>query len=146
MKKLIILLTALFVGFVANAQKVKIKNEIATVDGVEYVKVKKDPVTASVKNVATLSDSTLIYLKTQSYKDPNRVDAKGVPMSVYYLEVINANTGEIYFESGVGIKNTIKAFYLENVITANGINEANMQKLAIKYGFDYSRRRDELSR
>ena len=67
-------------------------------------------------------------------------------MSVYYLEVINANTGEIYFESGVGIKNTIKAFYLENVITANGINEANMQKLAIKYGFDYSRRRDELSR
>lgn len=154
MKK-ILLSSMLIVSCVAFGQKIKVKKDVAIVDGKEFVKVTEDPVSRYSYNVASLSGTDIFYLKYNHYKDPKEVDYKyNRDGSVGYFEVMSADLNTVYFEThltgclmGCNItENFIKMIYGGKVVTNDGSIDLNkLEVLAKKVGFEYSKKRDEMA-
>jgi len=154
MKK-ILLSTMLIVSCLAFGQKVKVKKDIALVDGKEFVKVTEDPVSRYSYNVASLNGTDIFYLKYNSYKDPKEVDYKyNRDGSVGYFEVMSADLNTVYFETyltgclmGCNItENFVKMIYGGKVVKDDGSVDLNkLEVLAKKIGFEYSKKRDEMA-
>lgn len=154
MKK-ILLSSMLIVSCIAFGQKVKVKKNIANVDGKEFVKVTEDPVSRYSYNVSSLNGTDLFYLKYNSYKDPKEVDYKyNRDGSVGYFEVMSADLNTVYFETdltgclmGCNItENFVKMIYGGKVVTnEGGIDQSKLEILGKKVGFEYSKKRDEMA-
>jgi len=138
------------------AQKVKVKKEIAYVDGKEYLKVIPDAAARACYNLTSLNGNDLFYLKHNSYNDPMNIDYKTNPNgTVGYFEVLSADLNTVYFETHLTgclmgcdrTENVVKMLFASKVIKDDGT--IDMDKLGIlskKAGFEYSRKRDELAK
>jgi hypothetical protein len=152
MKK-VLLGSMLIVSCFSFGQKIKIKKNIAFVDGKEFVKVIEDPASTDSYSITNLNDKELFYLKINEYKDPKEVDYKyNKDGSVNYFEVLSPDFNTIYFESNVGgclmcnlTTDFIKNLYFAKIVDENGeINKDKLEILSKKIGFTYSQKRDEM--
>ena len=144
----------LIVSCLAFGQKVKIKKDIAYVDGKEYVKVLPDPAARICYNITSLNGNDLFYLKYNTYNDPMQVDYKTNPDgSVGYFEVLSADLDTVYFETFLTgclmgcdrRENIVKMLFASKAVKDDGtIDLAKLEILSKKVGFEYSRKRDEV--
>lgn len=146
---------ALIIASLSSGQKIKIKKDIVSVDGKEYVKVSKDPVADDCYNIMSLDGKDLFYLKFNTYKDPKEVDYKYNKMGIVsYFEVMSADLNTVYFETDLthclmGCENTdnfVKMIYGGRVLKEDGSIDMNrLEILSKKAGFEYSKKRDEMA-
>jgi|GEM_PF-1817755 len=135
-------------------QKVKIKKDIATVDGKEFVKVFKDPVAEDSFNIISLNGKDLFYLKFNNYNDPKEINYSNKGGFVSYFEVMSADLDTVYFETdlthclvGCNITdNFIKMLYGGRILKDDGSIDINrLEILSKKVGFEYSKKRNEMT-
>lgn len=136
-------LLLLFLGFFAHqslAQKVKIKNEVATVDGVEYVRWKRDIASNSVSVYELNSDDEIIFMRWMSYNTSPSNDPK---TRVSWVE-IKFLSEDIKCEiNSRGQKGLVK-FMLENNLIVDGkLNVEAAKKVVQKYGNNFSDNRPD---
>jgi hypothetical protein len=153
MKK-ILLGFALTISCLSFGQKIKVKKDIAFVEGKEFVKITEDPISRHSYNVTSLSGTDLFYLKYNTYKDPKEVDYKyNRDGSVGYFEVMSADFNTAYFEThltgclmGCNItENFIKIIYGGKVVKEDGTLDINkLEVLSKKIGFEYTKKREEM--
>lgn len=146
---------ALIIASLTFGQKIKLKKEVASVDGKDFVKVIKDPVADDCYNITTLDGKDLFYLKFNSYNDPKEVDYKYNKMGfVSYFEVMSADLNTVYFETDIthcmmGCNNTdnvIKMLFGGRIVKEDGSLDMNrLEILSKKAGFDYSKKREEMA-
>lgn len=145
-------------SFVGYSQKIKNKDGLILVDKVEYIKMKEDKVSRHCYSLTSLDDKDLFYIRSTSYNDPStiRPTTPGNYSSgdVYYFEVLSADLNTIYFENrysgspfnSLYIENIIANLYNGEAINKDGtINEAKLELLSKKIGFEFSKKRDALS-
>lgn len=142
MKKLVVLFLLGLVSFTSQAQKVKIKKGVVTVDGVEYARFEKDPAVRGNRLIKNTEGILLFNCVLRSYNDPNHITEHNPKGMVSYWEVTDSGTGEIYFEYQGFPKVLFKSMYIEKVITVEGgLDKDNLAKLSMKYGMEHSRNR-----
>ncbi|MCG8573626.1 MAG: hypothetical protein MI810_01985 [Flavobacteriales bacterium] len=132
--KLKTIFTALtFIAFtqISLAQNVKIKKDIAYVDGVEYVKVEKQAGNMSIYGLD--GEEELIYIK---FYDPTPSNKEN--HDSYYIVRFLDHGLEAEF-SGMTRKGVLKKLYNGKVIKDNKIDEEKMKKFVTKYGTDESK-------
>jgi len=136
-------LLLLFIGFFAyqsTAQKVKIKNEIATVDGVEYVKWKRDIASNAVSVYELNSDDEIIFMRWMSYNTSPSNDPK---TRVSWVEIKFLNENLVCEINSRGQKGLVK-FLLENKLIVDGKLDAEAaEKVVQKYGTNFSASRPD---
>lgn len=152
MKK--ILLLTLLVSSFAFGQKLKVKKDIAYIDGKEFVKVSEDKVSEENYIISALEGKSLFYLKMNSYNDPKYIDYKYNPTGKRsYFEVMSPDLDTIYFETefssclmGCGLADDfVKMIYNAEVLNSDGtINNDKLVFLSKKIGFEFSKKREEL--
>ncbi|RZJ64188.1 MAG: hypothetical protein EOO50_16550 [Flavobacterium sp.] len=137
MKKTILLVVmTFFIAMSAQAQKVKIKKDIATVDDVVVCKVEDDDVSRGAYYFTNVeSGKKLLYFKWIDYGEFG------------YFEAYNAdNLDVILFETEavVGLKKwLVEKLYVTGALTPSGIDEAKLMEFSKKKGKEFSRRRNE---
>ncbi len=140
MKKGIISLFCLCIAFVGMTQKIKIKEGIATVDGVAYIKF--DRVDAMASSAAGLNaDREEIFVQWLNYKDPNQVQPSNPQGNVSWVE-LNFIDFDLKCEIANQIpRNVVKVMY-ENKLYVDGVlNRENVERFVKKYGTRYSSNR-----
>ena len=136
----------------AFGQKLKIKRDIAQVDGKEFVKVVEDPASDDSYNIATLDGKDLFYLKFNSYIDPKMISSYNERGIVSYYEVFSPDMNTVYFEMDTGgclmchlATDFIKNLYFSKAVNSDGsINQDKLEILSKKIGFEFSKKRDEM--
>lgn len=124
-----------------QAQKVKIKDDIATVDGTDYLKWKKQ----SAGNEASIylldSEDEVIFVRYLNYSDPSRVSKSNPEGKVRWIE-INFLTLNLKCEVDSRThKGLVKLFYDNGLIENNALNQEKIEKFVSKYGTIYSENR-----
>lgn len=139
-QQLLLLLCLLFVSGTASAQKVKIKDEIASVDGVEYVKwIKKRGTEITV--TALNSDVELIFIQYLSYADPSKISKSNPEGKVRWIE-LNFLEQSLICEVGSLSQKGLVKLLLDNKIFVDGeLNVVNVEKFVVKYGTRFSENR-----
>lgn len=138
MKKLIFILTIILFSTISFSQKVKMKGDVVSVDGVPFLKFTTITFGSdySVKHInADEEEISILYL---SYKDPNQSSSGNPEGYVRWIEVNFLN-----FDLKCEVDNrTRKAFtklvYLSNLYVDGKINEENVKKFVSKYGTKFS--------
>ena len=142
MYKLLMVIGLLTFSISSFSQKVKIKDEIATVDGTPTLKV----VTASAfDNTITISglSSTQdeIFATYLDYEDPNKVSASNPEGKVRWIELNFLTSGVKCEISSQGKKGLVK-FIVNNKLYVDGVlNEDNVNVVVQKYGMRFSENR-----
>lgn len=136
-----IALTLIFMGFLAHysqAQKVKIKDDIATVDGVEFIQWKRDISSNAVSIYPLSSDDEIIFMRWMSYNTSANNDPK---TRVSWVEIKFLNENLVCEIDSRGQKGLVK-FLLENKLIVDGKLDAEAaDKVVKKYGSNFSANR-----
>lgn len=137
--RLFLTMTALILlGLSASAQKVKVKGDVAEVDGMAVCLVKDDPSVRGSFYLNALDDTQLLYFRWVVDGDLN------------YYEVYDANDLDtILFEelATTGFrKNMVKKLYQAKVISAEGYSREKCSQHASKVGKEFTRKREERAR
>jgi hypothetical protein len=137
--KLLILISVLFAtSYNSNAQKVKIKKGIVSVDDKEYLKTNKD---YGNEIISTLDGKDIIKLEWNSFDVPNpaRNNANDPARYNYpatiknWYAVASFLDFNITFETELSQKNIFEALYKDKVVDESGkVNEENAKSLAKK--------------
>lgn len=138
MRKILPALALLILPFALSAQKVKINDDIASVDGTPYLSWEKRNAAneASVRGLDATEEE--VYLMYLNYSDPNEISKSNPEGKVRWIEV-NFLTLNIKCEiSSTTHKGMVKLFYENNLYTAGKLNEANVEKFVQKYGTRFS--------
>lgn len=136
MKLTRIIVTSLLLAFAfnVNAQKVKIKKDIAYVDGEEYVKVEKEDGNMSIYSLD--EEEELVYLKwydpTPGYQTSRSAQGDG-----YYI--VRFIEFDVEVELDETRKKIIKMLYKGKVIQNGKIDEEKLKNFVSKYGSDESK-------
>lgn len=122
--KSVLFLVAFAIGTTVNAQEVKIKKEIASVDGKEYVRVGDCGMFAKECYISNLEGEQLILIKP--------LDDPRTPGTYFQVTFIGTNTK-------VEVKKTIKPFikmlFENKIVTEDGrLNLDRVKILSEKYG------------
>lgn len=122
--KSVLFLMAFAIGTTVNAQEVKIKKEIASVDGKEYVRVGDCGMFAKECYISNLEGDQLILIKP--------LDDPRTPGTYFQVTFIGTNTK-------VEVKKTIKPFikmlFENKIVTEDGrLNLDRVKILSEKYG------------
>lgn len=122
--KSVLFLMAFAIGTTVNAQEVKIKKEIASIDGKEYVRVGDCGMFAKECYISNLEGEQLILIKP--------LDDPRTPGTYFQVTFIGTNTK-------VELKKTIKPFikmlYENKIVTEDGrLNIERVKVLSEKYG------------
>lgn len=135
-----ILLLLMLLGFstTSNAQKVKIKNEIATVDGEDYVKVISPPMVNEVSIYELNSEDEIIFMQYFNYSDPSKVSNGNPQGMVRWVEVKFLNENLVCEISTRTPKGLIKVLYENNIFVDGKLNVENAQKFVTKYGTSFT--------
>ena len=148
MKRTTTILFALFITCGLFAQKVKIKNEIATVDGEDFIAIKKDGFTELGSSFAITdfgSDDVLFTMSFYDYNDPderNQADPKG---RVVYAELFFPESDQRVEISTPGKKYAIKQIYRANLIEGGKLNQDKVDKFVSRHGVRHSVRQDQIA-
>jgi len=138
MKNIILLLFVATLSINSFAQKIKFKNEIATVDGTPYVKWIKQSMGNEVSISSLSSDEEEIFMTYQGYKDPNQITNGNPEGSVKWVELNFLTLGK-KCEIPPRMHKGVVKYLLANKIYVDGVlNEKNVDKLILKYGTKYS--------
>jgi hypothetical protein len=122
--KSVLFLVAFAIGTTVNAQEVKIKKEIASIDGKEYVRVGDCGMFATECSIRNLEGEELIIIK--SFKDEKN------PGTYFQLRFVGTDTK---IELKKTIKPLIKLLYENKVVTEDGrLNLERVKVLLEKYG------------
>lgn len=122
------------------AQKVKIKNEIATVDGEEYVKWKRITGANAASVYEIVSGNEVIFVRWLDYNTSANNDPS-TRVSWVEIKFLDLNlTCEV---DSRGQKGLVR-FFMENNLFVNGeLNKEAAQKMVRKYGTNFSENRPE---
>ena len=122
--KSVLFLVAFAIGTTVNAQEVKIKKEIASIDGNEYVRVGDCGMFATECSIRNLEGDELIIIK--SFKDEKN------PGTYFQLRFVGT---DIKIELKKTIKPLIKLLYENKVVTEDGrLNLERVKVISEKYG------------
>lgn len=122
--KSVLFLVAFAIGTTVNAQEVKIKKEIASVDGKEYVRVGDCGMFAKECYISNLEGDQLILIKP--------LDDPRTPGT--YFQVTFVESG-IKVEIKKTIKPFIKMLYENKIVTEEGkLNLQRVKSFSEKYG------------
>ncbi|MFC7347161.1 hypothetical protein ACFQO9_10575 [Chryseobacterium zhengzhouense] len=143
MKK-ILLGALLIVSCFAFGQKIKIKDNIALVDGKNYVKVIEDNSVKHGFDIETLNGEKIFYLKHVRYEDARERKASNPQGTVIYVEVFSSDLNTKYFET-FNVKEFIKILFNANILDKDSnINTAELETISKKIGSEYSKRRGSI--
>ncbi|WP_299332679.1 hypothetical protein [uncultured Psychroserpens sp.] len=149
-RTIVVILTFMF-AFNAQAQKVKIKKDVAYVDKVEYLKFDDCGTFSASCTVMNLDDEDVIILQYHSFEKPNPV-ARNPKSKAPYQSMVTESYAELRFldielecEVQLTKKKLIKALYKSKVFNKDGtVNKENAEKFARKYHRNVSGNRPTL--
>jgi hypothetical protein len=138
MKKYFVLFGAILISTVALSQKVKMKNDIASVDGVPFLKFTTITFGSDYTLRHTDSEEEEISILYLNYKDPNQATNGNPEGKVSWIEV-----NFLIFNLKCEVDNrTRKAFakliYVSKIYLDGKINEEKVKKFVNKYGTRFS--------
>lgn len=144
---------ALIISCLAFSQKLKIKKDIAYIDGKEFVKVSEDPISRNSYTISSLNGNDLFYLRFNNYRDLKEIDRINKDGDVSYFEVVSPDMNTIYFETNVGgclmcnlATDFVKMIYHSKVVNEDGtVDQQKLEILSKKVGFAYAQKRGELN-
>lgn len=133
----------LFVGisFAGISQKVKIKDDVASVDGTDYLIVTKRVLgnELSIKGMdAEMEEISCMYL---DYKDENEKSESNKSGTVDWIELNFIDLGLRCEVPAVFPKGMVKMLYENKIYVDGQLNEENVNRLVKKYGMRYSENR-----
>lgn len=133
MKHLMAILFGCFFTMTLFAQTVKIKDDIATVNGTPYCIIEKSGnILINNFSIKGLDKKELIFVRGESVNLSEK-ESK----AFYILTVLETEeTFEIELQIGMA-KFLVKEFYNNEVIQENKINEAGLKKFKLKYGGNF---------
>lgn len=140
--KYTLLISFLFIGFLGFSQKVKvkIKDNIATIDGVDYISYTKQNM-ANDASIAELNQPEQIFASFQGYKDPNEITKSNPEGRVRWIE-INFLDLKIKCEvQSMTHKGLVKLLYTNKIFVDGKLNEENARRFCAKYGMRFSENR-----
>lgn len=142
MKKLLPLVLLSFLSITTYSQKIKIEDNVATVDGKPYLNWKSNGVFDPNTSISALdSQKDEIFVTYVSYKDPNRVTTGNPEGNVSWLELNFLAFGKKCEIDNKTQKGLVK-FVIENKLYVDGaLNEENVNLVIAKYGMRYSENR-----
>lgn len=141
MRKILLLCLVSFLAVSSvNAQKVKIKKDLASVDGIEYATF--DECNGQICTIKTLTNQNVLVIQWESFEKKNPVKRNPKSKSPYHETVTERYTVikfleiEIEIETQLtGKKQIIKALYNNEVIDSEGnVSVENAELFARKYG------------
>ena len=122
----------------AYGQKVKLKNDVALVDGTPYITFTTITFGSdyAIKNVKSTEDEiSILYL---DYTDPTKTSSGNPDGKVRWIEV-NFLTFDLKCEvDSRGRKGFAKLLYLSKIYVDDQLNEDNVTKFVNKYGTKFS--------
>lgn len=132
MKHLTAILFCCFFTMTLFAQTIKIKDNIATVDGTPYCIIEKSGTLVNNYSIKGLDKNELIYIKAEVLHLPSK------EIQTYYVVTIleTEETFELAAQFGMA-KFLAKEFYNNEVIQENKINPEGLKKFKIKYGGNF---------
>jgi hypothetical protein len=132
MKHLTAILLGCFFTMTLSAQTIKIKDDIATVDGTPYCIIEKSGTLVNNYSIKSLDKNELIYIKTEVLNLPSK------EVQTYHVVTIleTEETFEIEVRFGMA-KFLVKEFYDNKVIQENKINPDGLKKFKIKYAGNF---------
>ncbi|MCS3870047.1 hypothetical protein J3D55_002963 [Chryseobacterium ginsenosidimutans] len=134
---------ALIIASLTFGQKVKLKDDIALVDGKEYIKVVEDKAVKHNFKLMTLEGKNIGYVKYTYYQDSKAVEKTNPEGYVSYFEVVSSDLNTSYFETFSSIKEVVKILYNSDILDKDSnINSTELEALSKKIGFEFSRRRE----
>ncbi|MEZ4801611.1 MAG: hypothetical protein R2797_02480 [Gelidibacter sp.] len=146
MKSIKVLSSFLFIllAFNVNAQKIKIKKDVAQVDGVEYLKIEK--INPTKYFVSTLDGNEILSINLESFGTGKYNQGYGPRTEImhWYSEIKFLNNEEIgdVFEVDEGrLKNIVEMFYNSNIIVDGQLSTENAKRMIEKYSENVSERR-----
>lgn len=141
MKKSYLLLLLLLTSTISFAQKVKIKDDIAKVDGTEYLNYEKRTMGNEVSISGLQAGEEEISAMWLNYSDPNRISDSNPEGKVRWIEV-NFLTLDMKCElSSRGNKGLVKLLYQSDIYVDGVLNAKNVDKFVRKYGMRFSENR-----
>lgn len=138
-------LLLLFLGFfvnesIAQKEKIKIKNEIATVDGVDFVQMKRDFTENAISVHELGSGEEIIFIRFLEYNTSADNDPS---TKVSWVELNFLNQNQVCEINNRGQKGLVR-FLLDNNLIVNGeLNTEVITKVIRKYGTTYSDNRPD---
>lgn len=136
--KYLLLPIALMLAFISLSQKVKIKDDIAYIDGVEYVKYIKKNMANEASIMSLNTEDEDIFISYQDYTDPNKISKSNPEGKVRWIEV-NFLTLDLKCEvSSRTHKGLVKLLYENNIYVDGALNAENVELFVKKYGTKFS--------
>ena len=130
----------LFLTFSAFSQKVKIKDEIATVDGEDYLQLKRNRGT-EVSIFELDSTKEVLFARYMSYTDFSLVTRSNPEGKVRWLELKFLTLNLVCEVPSMSQKGLVKLLHENNIFVDGVLNDDNVQTLIQKYGSTYTNNR-----
>ena len=122
----------------AQTQKVKVKNGVATVDGVDYMRIEKNSGSPDLSIYTMGSDEEIVYVQYMKYQDPSKVTRSNPNGNVSWY-VLKFLTLDIECEVGSISKKALTKMFLENdIIVDDALNQEAAELLVKKKGTKWS--------
>lgn len=141
MKYLTLLTVLLFFGVNSIAQKAKIKDDVAYIDGVAYVNYKKGNMANEASVMALDSSTEEVFISFQDYTDPNKVSKSNPEGKVRWVEINFLTLGIKCEVDSRGHKGLVKLLYENGVYQDGKLNEEAAKRFVQKYGSKFSENR-----
>jgi len=138
MKKTLSLIFSLLLITTAFGQKVKIKNDVAIIDGTPFVKFTTITLGSdySIQNVKSSEDEiSILYL---DYIDPAKTSSGNPDGKVRWIEVNFVTLGLKCEVDSRGRKGFAKLLFRSKIYVNDQLNVENVNKFVSKYGTKYS--------
>ncbi len=130
----------LFLTFSSFSQKVKIKDEIATVDGEDYLQLKRNRGT-EVSIFELDSTKEVLFARYMSYTDFSLVTRSNPEGKVRWLELKFLTLNLVCEVPSMSQKGLVKLLHENNIFVDGVLNDDNVQTLIQKYGSTYTNNR-----
>lgn len=143
MKKILMITVVFIVSISSFGQKVKIKNDVAQVDGEPYVEFTTITFGSdySIKHVnSTEQEISILYL---DYVDPSRATKGNPEGKVRWIEVSFLTLNLKCEVDSRTRKGFVKMIYQSNIYVDGKLNPDNVQKFVNKYGTKFSDNRPQ---
>jgi len=139
------ILLALFLGCfalhaTAQKDKIKIKNEMVTINGTDYVEWKRDLASNAVSVHELNSGEEVIFMRWMSY---NTSASNDPSTRVSWVEIKFLESGTVCEIENRGQKGLVRFLVDNNLIVNGSLDEEAAQRVVNKYGNNFSANRPE---
>lgn len=138
MKHLLLFLFLATLTTTGFSQKVKIKDNIATVDAVPFLKWDKRSGAMEVSISSINSSEEEIYAMWLDYSDPKKITKSNPEGKVRWIEINFLTLNKKCEIDTRGHNGLVKFIYENSIYVDNILNMANVDKVISKYGMRFS--------